>query len=74
MQLELLIHKLKHEAQRCEEIKDEKVDEIKKLKFKYAFIKEEIKFLYQSARDEKFKSMTLQKQVNELQDEIKTLK
>lgn len=38
MELELIIHKLRAEAIRCEEIKDDKITEIKKMKNKLEMV------------------------------------
>jgi hypothetical protein len=53
VELELIIHKLRSEALRCEEIKNGKDGELGKLKDKVELIQEDRHFLYVHARDEK---------------------
>lgn len=53
VELELMIHKMKAEAFRCEDIKDKKLNEIVKMKDKLEVIQEDRKFLYQHAKEEK---------------------
>ncbi|CDW88143.1 UNKNOWN [Stylonychia lemnae] len=70
VELELIINKLRNEAQRCDEQMGDKIEEMKTLKTKVDLIQEDRRFLYVSARDEKQKGMTMQKRLDQLEKDL----
>eukprot|EP00347_Sterkiella_histriomuscorum_P005736 403355465 len=74
VELELIINKLRNEAQNCDQIMNTRSDEVSKLKNKVELIQEDRRFLYVNARDEKQKNMTMQKRIEQLEKDLEVTK
>eukprot|EP00347_Sterkiella_histriomuscorum_P004558 403360006 len=74
VELELIINKLRNEAQNCDQIMNTRSDEVSKLKNKVELIQEDRRFLYVNARDEKQKNMTMQKRIEQLEKDLEETK
>ena len=69
-ELQKVISSLRDDAARGENLNREKQDDLKKMKQKLEMIMADRKFLYKHAREEKQKSMQLQKDVEGLRREL----